>query len=72
MDLCFICGGAEHEPRELHSFWSTRDALGEADRDRDGGLGHEPALEGLLARDRAPGLRYEGSDVYPPDAALWG
>ena len=30
MDLCFICGGAEHEPRELHSFWSTRDALGEA------------------------------------------
>ena len=26
----------------------------------------------LLARDREPGLRYEGSDVYPPDAALWG
>lgn len=26
----------------------------------------------LLARDRDPGLRYEGSDVYPPDAALWG
>ena len=26
----------------------------------------------LLARDREPGLRYDGSLVYPPDAALWG
>ncbi|WP_411035774.1 N-acetyl-D-Glu racemase DgcA [Shinella sp. BYT-45] len=26
----------------------------------------------LLARDREPGLHYEGSDVYPPEAALWG
>jgi L-alanine-DL-glutamate epimerase-like enolase superfamily enzyme len=26
----------------------------------------------LLARDRDGGLRYEGSLVYPPDAALWG
>jgi len=26
----------------------------------------------LLARDRANGLRYDGSLVYPPDAALWG
>jgi L-alanine-DL-glutamate epimerase-like enolase superfamily enzyme len=26
----------------------------------------------LLARDRAHGLRYDGSLVYPPDAALWG
>ena len=26
----------------------------------------------LLARDRAGGLRYDGSLVYPPDAALWG
>ena len=26
----------------------------------------------LLARDRNQGLRYEGSLVYPPDAALWG
>lgn len=26
----------------------------------------------LLARDRAEGLRYEGSLVYPPAAALWG
>lgn len=26
----------------------------------------------LLARDREPGLRYEGSLVYPPDPALWG
>ncbi|NEU97693.1 N-acetyl-D-Glu racemase DgcA [Bradyrhizobium uaiense] len=26
----------------------------------------------LLARDREQGLRYEGSLVYPPDAALWG
>jgi L-alanine-DL-glutamate epimerase-like enolase superfamily enzyme len=26
----------------------------------------------LLARDRDDGLRYEGSTVYPPDAALWG
>ena len=26
----------------------------------------------LLAEDRAPGLRYDGSIVYPPDAALWG
>lgn len=31
MDLCFICGGPEHAPFELHSFWSTRDALGEAE-----------------------------------------
>ena len=30
MDRCFICGGAEHAPTELHEFWSTRDALGEA------------------------------------------
>jgi L-alanine-DL-glutamate epimerase-like enolase superfamily enzyme len=26
----------------------------------------------LLAADRHPGLRYEGSTVYPPEAALWG
>jgi L-Ala-D/L-Glu epimerase len=26
----------------------------------------------LLARDREHGLRYDGSVVYPPDAALWG
>ncbi len=26
----------------------------------------------LLARDRNGGLRYDGSLVYPPDAALWG
>ncbi len=26
----------------------------------------------LLARDRMPALRYEGSLVYPPEAALWG
>lgn len=26
----------------------------------------------LLAKDRDNGLRYEGSQVYPPDAALWG
>jgi L-alanine-DL-glutamate epimerase-like enolase superfamily enzyme len=26
----------------------------------------------LLARDRDGGLRYEGSLIYPPDAALWG
>jgi L-alanine-DL-glutamate epimerase-like enolase superfamily enzyme len=26
----------------------------------------------LLARDRADGLRYDGSLVYPPEAALWG
>jgi hypothetical protein len=26
----------------------------------------------LLAHDREGGLRYEGSLVYPPDAALWG
>jgi hypothetical protein len=26
----------------------------------------------LLARDRDAGLRYEGSTVYPAEAALWG
>lgn len=26
----------------------------------------------LLARDRIPGLRYEGSAMWPPEAALWG
>ncbi|MCE1236360.1 MAG: dipeptide epimerase [Hyphomicrobiales bacterium] len=26
----------------------------------------------LLARDRVPGLTYEGSTVYPPEPALWG
>ena len=26
----------------------------------------------LLARDRAPGLRFEGSTIHPPEAALWG
>ena len=26
----------------------------------------------LLARDREPGLHYAGSEVYPPEAALWG
>jgi L-alanine-DL-glutamate epimerase-like enolase superfamily enzyme len=26
----------------------------------------------LLARDRTPGLRYEGSKVFPPEPALWG
>ncbi len=26
----------------------------------------------LLAKDRAPGLRFDGSIIYPPDAVLWG
>ena len=26
----------------------------------------------LLAKDREFGLRYEGSEIYPPDAKLWG
>ena len=26
----------------------------------------------LLARDRMPGLRYDGSLVYPPTPDLWG
>ena len=26
----------------------------------------------LLAKDREPGLRFDGSLIYPPDAALWG
>lgn len=26
----------------------------------------------LLARDREPGLRYDGSVVYPPEPSLWG
>jgi len=26
----------------------------------------------LLERDRAPGLRFEGSQVFPPDGAVWG
>jgi L-alanine-DL-glutamate epimerase-like enolase superfamily enzyme len=26
----------------------------------------------LLARDREHGLRYDGSQVYPPEAAFWG
>ena len=26
----------------------------------------------LLARDRVPGLRYEGSRVFPPARELWG
>src|SRR3954452_11822437 len=26
----------------------------------------------LLAQDRVPGLRYDGSTLYPPDPALWG
>jgi hypothetical protein len=26
----------------------------------------------LLAKDRPEGLRYEGSQVYPPEGKLWG
>jgi hypothetical protein len=26
----------------------------------------------LLARDREPGLRYDGSTLFPPDPSLWG
>ena len=26
----------------------------------------------LLASDRVPGLRYDGSTVYPPEPTLWG
>ena len=26
----------------------------------------------LLARDRVPGLSYEGALVFPPEPALWG
>lgn len=26
----------------------------------------------LLAQDRQPGLRYEGSTIYPPDPTVWG
>lgn len=35
---------------------------------------HYVDLDGplLLAKDRQPGLRFEGSQVYPPDTTLWG
>jgi L-alanine-DL-glutamate epimerase-like enolase superfamily enzyme len=38
------------------------------------GLARYADLDGplLLARDREPGLRYEGSLLHPPQAALWG
>jgi len=26
----------------------------------------------LLAQDRVPGLRYDGSTLYPPEPVLWG
>lgn len=39
-------------------------AQGAAVVDLDGAL--------LLARDREPGLRYDGSLIYPPDPELWG
>ena len=26
----------------------------------------------LLARDRVPGLKFDGSTIYPPQSALWG
>ncbi len=39
-------------------------AQGAVEVDLDGPL--------LLARDRAPALRYQGSRVHPPDPALWG
>jgi len=26
----------------------------------------------LLAQDRVPGLRYDGSTLYPPEPTLWG
>jgi L-Ala-D/L-Glu epimerase len=39
-------------------------AQGAAVADLDGPL--------LLARDRQPGLRFDGSVVYPPEPALWG
>jgi L-alanine-DL-glutamate epimerase-like enolase superfamily enzyme len=26
----------------------------------------------LLAKDRAPGLRFDGSEIAPPEPALWG
>jgi len=26
----------------------------------------------LLAKDRENGLRYDGVQIYPPNAALWG
>jgi len=32
LDRCFVCGGEEHAPTELHAFWSTRDAMAEAAR----------------------------------------
>jgi L-alanine-DL-glutamate epimerase-like enolase superfamily enzyme len=36
-------------------------------------LGEYADLDGpLLIEDRADGLRFAGSDVWPPDAALWG
>jgi hypothetical protein len=39
-------------------------AQGAAVVDLDGAL--------LLARDREPGLRYDGSLIYPPEPELWG
>ena len=43
---------------------ATLVAQGAAFVDLDGPL--------LLARDREPGLRYEGSTVYPPAPDMWG
>ena len=38
------------------------------------GLARYADLDGplLLAHDREPGLRYEGSVVHPPEAGFWG
>ena len=50
MDRCFICGGEEHEPRELHTFWSTRDAFAEAEEyDRRAAAAGTPSIPSMTA-----------------------
>jgi hypothetical protein len=57
-----------------HDRLHGRDLAGDGAGDAAGAQARFVDLDGplLLARDRDGGLRYDGSLVYPPEAALWG
>ena len=50
--------------------WAMRPAP--STRNADGIVLRPAARSQFVARDRDGGLRYDGSLVYPPEAALWG
>lgn len=48
---CYVCGGGEHPPAELHTYWPNADAARYFDRQPAGALPSMTAAETLDPRE---------------------